>query len=65
MFGAEITVSHRTPSSTNLGFGNLAFLSSGHDLFGSLFVILLKGGVSFVSCHPCLVYVCHIRFFVG
>jgi hypothetical protein len=47
MLGAEIIVFHRTPPSTNLGFGNLAFLSSGHDLFGSLLVIILIGGVSF------------------
>jgi hypothetical protein len=56
MLGAEITVSHRTPSSTNLGFGNLVFLSMGQDLFVSLPVTILIGGVSFVYCHPGSVY---------
>jgi hypothetical protein len=28
------------------------FISSGHDLFGSLLVTILTGGVSFVYCHP-------------
>jgi hypothetical protein len=56
MFGAELRVSHRTPSSTNLGFGNPVFLSSGQDLFGSLPVTILIGGVSFVYYHPGSVY---------
>jgi hypothetical protein len=46
MLGAEITVSHRTHSSTSLGYGHVLFVSSGHDLFGSLLVIILTAGVS-------------------
>jgi hypothetical protein len=51
MLGAEITVSHRTPSLTHLGFGHILFISKGHDLFGFLLVIILTGGVSFLYCH--------------
>jgi hypothetical protein len=46
MLGAELTVSHRTPSPTNLGYDHALFISSGHDLFGSLLVIILTGRVS-------------------
>jgi hypothetical protein len=46
MLGAELTVSHRTPSPTNLGYGHALFISSGHDLFGSLLVTVLTGRVS-------------------
>jgi hypothetical protein len=46
MLGAELTVSHRTHSSTSLGYGHALFLLSGHYLFGSLLVIILTGGVS-------------------
>jgi hypothetical protein len=45
MLGAEITVSHRTPF-IQLGYGHALFTSSGHDLFGSLLVIVLTGRVS-------------------
>jgi hypothetical protein len=56
MLGAEITVSHCTHSSTSLGYGHVLFVSSVHDLFGSLLVTILTGGVYFVYCHPGLVY---------
>jgi hypothetical protein len=56
MLGAEITVSHRTLS-TSLG--------SGHDLLGSLLVIFLTGGVSLIYGHPCTVYLCCVRFLIG
>ena len=46
MLGAELTVSHRTPSPTNLGYGHVLFISSGHDLFGSLLVTILTCRVS-------------------
>jgi hypothetical protein len=46
MLGAEVTVSHRTPSSTNLGYGHALFISSDHDLFYSLLVTILTGRVS-------------------
>jgi hypothetical protein len=46
MLGAEITVSHRTHSSTSLGYGHVLFVSSGHGLFGSLLVIIVTAGVS-------------------
>jgi hypothetical protein len=46
MLRAEITVSHHTHSSTSLGYGHVLFVSSGHNLFGSLLVIILTGGVS-------------------
>jgi hypothetical protein len=48
MLGFELTVSHRTPSPTNLGYGHALFISSGHDLFVYLLVIILTGGVSVV-----------------
>jgi hypothetical protein len=38
MLGAELTVSHR--------YGHALFISSGHDLFDSLLVIVLTGRVS-------------------
>jgi hypothetical protein len=47
MLGAELTVSHRTPSPTNLGYGHALFISSGRDLFGSLLVNILTSGVYF------------------
>jgi hypothetical protein len=46
MLGAELIVSHRTPSPTSLGYGHVLFISSGHDLFGSLLVTVLTGRVS-------------------
>jgi hypothetical protein len=46
MLGAEVTVSHHTHSSTSLGCGHALFISSGHDLFGSLLVTVLTGRVS-------------------
>jgi hypothetical protein len=46
MLGAEVTVSHRTPSPTNLGSGHALFISWGHNLFGSLLVTVLTGRVS-------------------
>jgi hypothetical protein len=46
MLEAELTVFHRTPSPTSLGYGHPLFISSGHDLFGSLLVTILTGRVS-------------------
>jgi hypothetical protein len=46
MLGAELTVSHRTCSSI-LGYGHALFISSGHDLFGSLLVTVLTSGAYF------------------
>ena len=46
MLGAEVSVSHRTRSPTNLGYGHVSFISLGHDLFGSLLVTILTGRVS-------------------
>jgi hypothetical protein len=65
MLGAEVTVSHRTPSSTKLCFGHILFLSSSHDLLGSLLVTILTSGVSFVYCHLGSVYLCRVRFLIG
>jgi hypothetical protein len=64
MLGAELTVSHRTHSSTSLGYGHVLFVSSVHDLLGSLFVIILTGGVSFciLSCLPSLFVPCEISY---
>jgi hypothetical protein len=45
MLEAEVTVSHRTPF-IKLGYGHVLFISSGHDLFGSLLVTILTSGVS-------------------
>jgi hypothetical protein len=45
MLGAEVLVSHRTPSPTNLGYGYALFISLGHDLFDSLLVTVLTGSV--------------------
>jgi hypothetical protein len=42
MLGAELTVSHRTHSSTSLGYDHTLFISSGHNLFGSLLVTVLN-----------------------
>ena len=52
MLGAELTVSHRTYLSTSLGYGHALFISSGHDLFGSLLVTILTGGVSLCTLSP-------------
>jgi hypothetical protein len=46
MLEAELTVSHRIPSPTNLGYGHILFISSGHNLFGSLLVTVLTVRVS-------------------
>jgi hypothetical protein len=43
---AEVTVSHRTPF-ISLGYGHVLFISLGHDLFGSLLVIILTSGIYF------------------
>jgi hypothetical protein len=45
MLVAEVSVSHRTPFSSSLGYGHVLFSSSGHDLFGSLLVTVLTGRV--------------------
>jgi hypothetical protein len=65
ILGAELTVSHRAHSSTSLGYSHALFISLGHDLFGSLLVIILTGGVSFVYCHLGPVYLCRVRFLIG
>jgi hypothetical protein len=52
MLGAELTVSHRTPSPTSLGYGHILFISSGHNLFGYLLVTILTGGVSLCTLSP-------------
>jgi hypothetical protein len=54
MLGAELTVSHRTHSSTSLCYGHALFMSSGYDLFGSLLVIILTGGISLWILLPLL-----------
>jgi hypothetical protein len=54
MLGAELTVSHRTPSPHSLGYGHTLFISSGHDLFGSLPVTIHTGGVSLCIWSPLL-----------
>jgi hypothetical protein len=54
MLGAESTVSHCTPSPTNLGYGHVLFISSGHDLFGSLLVTIFTGGVTLCILSPLL-----------
>jgi hypothetical protein len=54
MLGTELTVSHRTHLSTSLGYGHALFISSGHDLFGSLLVTILTGGVSLCILSPLL-----------
>jgi hypothetical protein len=36
----------------NLGYGHALFISSGHDLFGSLLVTILIGGVSLCILSP-------------
>jgi hypothetical protein len=40
------------PSLTNLGYVHALFISSGHDLFGSLLVTILIGGVSLCTLSP-------------
>jgi hypothetical protein len=65
MLGAEVSVSHRTPSPPSLGYGHVVFISSGHNLFSSLLVTILTGGVSFEYCHPCSTYWCGARFLIG
>jgi hypothetical protein len=52
MLGAELTVSHRTHSSISLGYGHALFISLGHNLFGSLLVTILTGGVSLCILSP-------------
>jgi hypothetical protein len=52
MLGAELTVSHRIPSPHSLGYGHTLFISSGHDLFGSLLVTIFTGGVSLCILSP-------------
>jgi hypothetical protein len=52
MLEAELTVSHRTPSPTSLGYGHALFISLGHNLFGSLLVTILTGGVSLCILSP-------------
>jgi hypothetical protein len=47
MLGAELTVSHRT-SSSSLDYGH----ALGHDLFGSLLVTIFTGGVSLCILSP-------------
>jgi hypothetical protein len=42
------------PSLTNSGYGHALFISSGHDLFGSLLVTILTGGVSLRILSPLL-----------
>jgi hypothetical protein len=37
---------------TNLGYGHVLFISSAHDLFGSLLVTILTGGVSLCTLLP-------------
>jgi hypothetical protein len=46
MLGTEVIVFHHTPSLPSLGYGHVLFISSGHDLFGSLLVTVLTGRVS-------------------
>jgi hypothetical protein len=50
---AEVSVSHRTPF-IKLGYGHVLFILSGHDLFGSLLVTILIGGVSLCILSPLL-----------
>jgi hypothetical protein len=66
MHGAELTVSHHTPSSTNLGYGHALFISSDHDLFGSLLVTILIGGVSvcILSFLPSLFVPCEMSYWL-
>jgi hypothetical protein len=37
---------------TNLGYGHALFISSGHDLVGSLLVTILTGGISLCILSP-------------
>jgi hypothetical protein len=53
MLVAEVSVSHRTPF-IKLGYGHVLFILSGHDLFGSLLVTILIGGVSLCILSPLL-----------
>jgi hypothetical protein len=61
---AEVTVSHRTPF-INLGYGHALFISSDHDLFGSLLVTILIGGVSLCILSPLLNLLVGTRFLIG
>jgi hypothetical protein len=63
MLGAKLSVSHRTPSQTNLGYGHALFISSGHNLFGPLLVTVLTGRVSLYS-YPCLIHWCRVRILI-
>jgi hypothetical protein len=51
MLGAELTVSRRTPF-IKFRLWRVLFISSGHDLFGSLLVTILTGGVSLCILSP-------------
>jgi hypothetical protein len=51
MLGTELTVSHRT-SSSSLDYDHALFISSGHDLFDSLLVTIFTGGVSLCILSP-------------
>jgi hypothetical protein len=64
MLRAELTVSYHTHSSTSLGYGHILFVSSVHDLLGSLLVI--TGGVSFciLSFLPSLFVSCEISYWL-
>jgi hypothetical protein len=66
MLGAEVTVSHRTPSPPSLDYGHALFISSGHDLFGSLLVTIHTGGVSLciLSPLPSLFVLCEISYWL-
>jgi hypothetical protein len=64
MLGAELTVSHRTPSPPSLGYGHALFISSGHDLFGSLLVTIHTGGVSLCILSPLPKSNCVVRDFL-
>jgi hypothetical protein len=66
MLGAEVTVSHRTPSPPSLGYGHALFILSGHDLFGSLLVTIHTGGVSLciLSPLPSLFVLCEISYWL-
>jgi hypothetical protein len=66
MLEAELTVSHRTPSPPSLGYGHVLFISSGHDLFGSLLVTIHTGGVSLciLSPLPSLFVLCEISYWL-
>jgi hypothetical protein len=54
MLVAEVSVSHRTPF-IKLGYDHVLFILSGHDLFGSLLVTILTGGVFICILSPLLI----------